>query len=117
MASQPAQSSGGHRGLYMVLGSIVTIGILVAAGLYLPKLWKTSASGSPTRTTQTEATPKPAPIITPAPVTPAPVVSETTTPVNPLTTPKPVKELAPQPPRLAPSAETRLCWKRRWPPG
>ena len=96
MAAPPAQSSGGHRGLYMVLGSIVTIGILVAAGLYLPKLWKTSASGSPTRTTQTQTTPQPAPIITPQPApvitpapAPAPVVSETTTPVNPVPTPKP----------------------------
>ena len=103
MASQQVQSSGGHRGLYMVLGSIVTIGILVAAGLYLPKLWKTSASGSPTRTTQTEPTPKPAPIITPQPApvitpapTPAPVVSETTTPVHPLPIPKPAP-VKPQP--------------------
>ena len=101
MASPQAQSSGGHRGLYMVLGSIVTIGILVAAGLYLPKLWKTSASGSPTRTTQTQTTPQPAPIITPQPApvitpAPAPVVSETTTPVNPLPLPKPAP-VKPQP--------------------
>ena len=51
-----AQTTGGrsHRGLYMVLGSVVTIGILAAAAFYGPKLLKTRASGEPTQTSQVQ---------------------------------------------------------------
>jgi hypothetical protein len=56
----PAQApSGGHRGLYMVLGSLVTIAILVGAALYVPKLLKTHAGGEPTRTAEKPVDQKP----------------------------------------------------------
>jgi hypothetical protein len=38
----PAQSSG-HRGLYMTLGALIVLAVLVAAGLYMPRSFKTHA--------------------------------------------------------------------------
>jgi len=41
-------SQGGHRGVYMALGGLIVVGILFAAGLYLPRRVKTQASSTPT---------------------------------------------------------------------
>jgi serine/threonine protein kinase len=45
---QQAQSSKSHRGVYMLLGSLVTVGIIVAAAIYVPKMLKTRASDKST---------------------------------------------------------------------
>jgi eukaryotic-like serine/threonine-protein kinase len=57
MPPPPAQAPRGHRGLYMVIGSLVTVGVLVAAALYLPKLWKTGASEKAATTQVAQVTP------------------------------------------------------------
>lgn len=85
MASmQPTRS---HRGLYMVLGSVLTIGILAGAALYLPKLWKTGASSGPTQIAQTK----------PLQTTPVQTTPVQTTPVQtqPVQT-QPVQTVPPQ---------------------
>ena len=48
----PAQSSG-HRGLYMTLGALIVLAVLVAAGLYMPRSFKTHAK-SPDPNTASE---------------------------------------------------------------
>ena len=44
-----AQGGRSNRGVYMVLGSVVTIGVLAAAAFYVPKLFKARASGEPSQ--------------------------------------------------------------------
>jgi serine/threonine-protein kinase len=91
----PAAATRSNRGLYMVLGSIVTVGILAAAAFYLPKMLKTGASSAPQQVAQTQE--PAAPAQTPPPVT-APV--ETPTPAQ-QTVQQPVRqplaEAAPRP--------------------
>jgi len=100
-----AQGARSNRGLYMVLGSVVTIGILVAAAFYIPKLRNTQASGG---TTQGELKPpvqptpaQPAPVqpapVQPAPVQPAPAQPEPLKPVPAPQTPE-RHDAKPQPP-------------------
>ena len=40
----PLAQSSGHRGLYMTLGALIVLAVLVAAGLYMPRSFKTHAS-------------------------------------------------------------------------
>ena len=59
---QPATASPGHRGMYMVLGAVLVIIVLVAAGLYLPRWKKASAadaqdSGNHPQATTTTSSP------------------------------------------------------------
>jgi serine/threonine-protein kinase len=80
----PQAQAGGHRGLYMVLGSLVTIGILVAGALYVPKLFKTQAGT--TTTSQSTSQPKAAeqtPQQTPPQQTPTQVAQVTPPPQAP----------------------------------
>lgn len=93
----PAPAARSHRGLYMVLGSIVTIGILAAAAFYLPKMLKTGASSAQQQ--QVAQVPVQTPVQTqsPAPVestpAPAPVAQQSVQePVQ-----QPVVEAAPRP--------------------
>ncbi len=91
----PAAAARGHRGLYMVLGSIVTIGILAAAAFYLPKMLKTGAStAQPQQQVAQVQQPAPAPQPTP-PVTTAPV--ETQPPAAQPAAQAPVVEATPRP--------------------
>lgn len=58
-APPPPPAKSGGRAVYMVLGSLVTVAVLVLAVLQGPKLWKTLASGGSgtTATTQTNTNP------------------------------------------------------------
>lgn len=104
----PAARSGGHRGLYMTLGALIVVAVLVAAGLYIPKLSKTHAGGGapPASTVAqpgnsatgadnsgTSATPANATDATPADSSAQPAASDTSaqpdaTPVPPVAAPK-----------------------------
>ena len=62
----PEAPRSGHRGLYMALGAVIVLVALVAAGLYLPKMYRTHAGadqqnsqggGPAAPTTATPATP------------------------------------------------------------
>ena len=48
MPPPQAQAGRSHRGVYMLLGSLLTVGIIVAAAVYVPKMLKTRASDKPT---------------------------------------------------------------------
>lgn len=65
---------GGHRGLYLALGSLLTIMVLVLAAIQLPKYWRTRAE-NPAETPPVIVTaPSDIPASTPAPVwTPVPI--------------------------------------------
>jgi eukaryotic-like serine/threonine-protein kinase len=73
--SAPPPARGGHRGLYMALGSLATVGVLVAAIIFVPKYLgtransRTPAAQTSTRTTSPAAQPS-ASIPTPASTTP-----------------------------------------------
>ncbi len=58
-----------HRGLYITLGSLVTIALLAAAALYVPKMFDTNASG---RASATPAPAQAAPRQQPLPAQPPP---------------------------------------------
>ena len=128
------QGSGSHRGMYMVIGSLVTIGILIAAGLYLPKLWKTRASGDPQAQEQAKQQPQQpsgSTQLTPPPQqanppqqspqqetaqqqTPAPEVKPETPPAQQPSRPTPVVQQAKAHP--APRSETKLAQTPVQPP-
>ena len=102
-APPPQAQSGGHRGLYMVLGSLVTIGILVGAAFYVPKMLKTQAGGNGSPTTGTGQNPSPTPAPQPTPG-PTPVVVP---PPSPQPSPAPTPDPQPQPqPVVKPSPIT-----------
>jgi serine/threonine protein kinase len=65
-----APRSGGHRGLYMTLGALIVLAGLAAAGLYIPKLYKTHAEESNQQSTP--APQAPASLSTTTPSTPPP---------------------------------------------
>src|SRR5258708_4891354 len=95
-AAQPPRS---HRGLYMAVGSLVTIGVLGAAAYYVPKWLKTGASGRPA-TQVAQATPAPQQLGSPPPTQPQPQPS-----VAPVTqaqgpTPQPIQKPPPTPPPI-----------------
>jgi serine/threonine protein kinase len=99
---------GSRRGLYMTLGSLVTVGILVAAVVFVPKYFRTGAAtgnvpstSAPAAQTEPQKTP---PALTPVPtqpsetsaVVPAPsqAVPEQANPANPGTA-QPGRQTAP----------------------
>jgi serine/threonine-protein kinase len=106
----PQPKSSSRRGLYMTLGSVVTLLVLAAAIFYVPKLRHTNAQDpvsasvtpavNPTPLTQTpEAPPTP----TPAPVEPTPAPSPapaTQTPIQVATQTKPAP--SPRPTAVTP---------------
>jgi eukaryotic-like serine/threonine-protein kinase len=61
----PVQGSG-HRGLYITLGALIVLAVLVAAGIYVPRISKTNAkapdtSGMTSSETASKVAPEPAP--------------------------------------------------------
>jgi serine/threonine-protein kinase len=87
-AGQPhPPQSGNRRGLYMALGSIVTLAVLIAAAIEGPKFLRTHAAGNPPKTTVQDSVP---PASQPTPVQTAPVPAQTT-PVPAQTTPVPAQ--------------------------
>ncbi|HEY3928421.1 MAG TPA: serine/threonine-protein kinase [Candidatus Koribacter sp.] len=92
---QPAPTSGyvpmpqaprsGHRGLYMTLGAVIVLIGLVAAGLYLPKLYKTHAGEDKAATpiSQPASTPAATPATTPDNSAAAPAPAPDTTSAAP----------------------------------
>jgi eukaryotic-like serine/threonine-protein kinase len=76
MPPPAAARQGGHRGLYLALGSLVTLIVLALAAMQLPKFWRTRAA-NPAETSSVNAT---APSDTPAattaePSTPLPMLA------------------------------------------
>ena len=53
----PEAPRGGHRGLYMTLGALIVLAGLAAAGLYIPKIYKTHAASDNPPVTQPAAQP------------------------------------------------------------
>jgi serine/threonine protein kinase len=75
-AGQPhPPQAGNRRGLYMALGSIVTLAVLIAAAIEGPKFLRTHAAGNPPKTTVQDSVP---PASQPTPVQTAPVPAQTT---------------------------------------
>lgn len=72
----------GNRGLYIALGSVVTVVVLVVAAMQLPKFMGTKAASQVENTGSTQA---------PAPVTPEPAQAQTpaTVPATPMAVPDP----------------------------
>ena len=56
----PPPQPSGHRGLYMTLGALIVLGVLVVAGIYMPRSFKTHAK-SPEATPTTPDAQSPAP--------------------------------------------------------
>jgi serine/threonine-protein kinase len=73
----PAQSSASHRGLYVALGCLLTLGVLAAAAIEGPRFFRTHADGAATPQAPTQPAPETAPIApTPsAEIKPAPAAS------------------------------------------
>jgi len=104
----PPETGAGRsrRGLYMALGSVVTVGVLIAALLLIPKYTKTGASASPPApapAAETSAPPASPPPAEPAPV-PAPPAQTTSQEPAPVPAPpvlnnpsrrEPAKDAAP----------------------
>ena len=78
---------GGHRGLYLALGSLVTIILLVLAAMQLPKYWRTRAESPAEKVSEKAAVNAPAPSDIPA--APSAAVA---TPVPIDTTPQPAAQ-------------------------
>jgi eukaryotic-like serine/threonine-protein kinase len=78
-AESQAAARSGHRGAYMALGGILVVGMLFAAGFYVPRVIKTHA-GSRAAAPQSDAQPIAQPAAQPADATtaatPAPAASE-----------------------------------------
>jgi serine/threonine-protein kinase len=64
----PPPASSSHRGFYVALGCLLTLGVLAAAAIEGPRFFRTHADGATTRTHQTSVQPAPES----APVSPAP---------------------------------------------
>jgi serine/threonine protein kinase len=87
-AGQPhPPQSGNRRGLYMALGSIVTLAVLIAAAIEGPKFLRTHAAGNPPKTTVQDSVP---PASQPTPVQTAPVAQTTPVPAQTTTGAEPV---------------------------
>jgi serine/threonine-protein kinase len=93
-SSQPAPARG-HRGLYMVLGSVVTIGILAAGAVYLPRMFQAGAhTGSGQQPVAGQVQPQ-APQVQPG-STPPPAAAEPSAPAQSVdTTPTQTPSVAP----------------------
>jgi len=57
VAPVPAAQPASHRGLYVALGAVAVLIVLIAAGLYIPKIRKASAAGESTVATERQAPP------------------------------------------------------------
>jgi serine/threonine protein kinase len=78
-----APPSKGNRGLWMVLGALVVVVGLIAAGLYVPKMLKTHASDASQQSTQAPpSTPAATDATTATPSTTTPPDANATTPDN-----------------------------------
>jgi len=76
-SSRPPEA-GSRRGLYMALGSVVTLAVLIAAALEGPKLFRTHAAGGPAKPAVQDTTPSTQTTSTPAsPVQASPVPAPT----------------------------------------
>ena len=131
-AIPPPAARGSRRGLYMALGSLVTVAVLVAAIVFIPRFMRARAGGqTAAQTTQSsEVTPAPTPSPTPeaptptpaatadaqptptADLQPTPTVTPAPMPVTPATPPRHREQLAAAPPpqpqqQQAPPAETQ----------
>lgn len=68
--AQPPAPPSSRRGLYMALGSIVTLAVIAAAAIEGPKFLRTHAAGGPPKTTVQDTAPPPSqPVPSPAPAT------------------------------------------------
>ncbi len=87
--SQPAvQPPSSRRGLYMALGSIVTLAVIAAAAIEGPKFLRTHAAGNPSKATVQDAAPPPSqPVPSPAPIATASPQNVTSTETVPPQTP------------------------------
>jgi eukaryotic-like serine/threonine-protein kinase len=97
-APVPPAAASGHRGLYMTLGALIVLAVLVAGGIYLPRISKTEAR-------QGEARQNPAPVAPPDAASPNPMQPENTPPatVPDAQTPNVPPQL---PPGVTPAIET-----------
>jgi serine/threonine-protein kinase len=101
--------SGSHRGLYMTLGALIVLAGLAAAGLYIPKMYKTHAADNEQRNappTQAPASLSPTTPVAPAatvsaPETPATSPAASTMPTSDATNPAPPSATPPVPPTSA----------------
>ncbi len=92
-AMAPPPSSTGHRGLYMTLGALIVLAVLVAGGIYLPRVSKTEAR-------QSESPQTPAPVSSAAVSSPNPGSASAVQPENtpPVAVPDAQTPNVPQPP-------------------
>ena len=108
-----AQAQTGHsnRGLYMVLGSVVTIGILAGAAFYVPKFLKARANGETAQVEQVQTPVKP---VQPVPQqqtvgqagpAPAPIPQQSVTQAPVPQTPAPQTPVSPEPSRPVPGRQ------------
>lgn len=78
-AESQAATRSGHRGAYMALGGILVVGMLFAAGFYVPRVIKTHAgsrAAAPQSETQQIAQPAAPPVDATTAATPAPASGE-----------------------------------------
>jgi len=73
----PPPQPSGHRGLYMTLGALIVLAVLVVAGIYMPRSFKTHAK-SPEATPTTPDAQSPAPQNPDLAAPPAPQPGQTT---------------------------------------
>ncbi len=110
----PPPQASGHRGLYMTLGALIVLAVLVVAGIYVPRISKTSAKAPDVSATTTSAdttspdavqpTQQPAPDATAAGATTSP--DATAPPAAPVATTASVDTSSATQPAPAPSAAT-----------
>ncbi|MGH9545592.1 MAG: serine/threonine protein kinase [Terriglobales bacterium] len=68
----PPPQANGHRGLYMTLGALIVLAVLVVAGIYVPRISKTSAKAPDVSATTTSADTTSPDAVQPAPDASAP---------------------------------------------
>src|SRR5579872_1087597 len=107
MAAPPPQAHRSHRGVYMLLGSLVTVGIIVAGAIYLPKLWKSSASEKPATQVAVNTPQQPTQVSTPAPQQPQPQPNTPSQPDQPQSSPSNPQVEPPQPAPNDPSTPSK----------
>jgi serine/threonine protein kinase len=103
-AIPPPAARGSRRGLYMALGSLVTVAVLVAAIVFIPRFMRARAGAATAQTTtqSAEVTPTPAPSPTPEAPTPTPATTADSQP-TPTVTPEPMPVTPATPPAQVPA--------------
>ena len=81
VAPVPAAQPASHRGLYVALGAVAVLIVLIAAGLYIPKIRKASAAGESTVATERQAPPPSQPQPTASQPSPQPAETKPAEPV------------------------------------